>query len=155
MIISLSAFAPENLVSRNGFGIPVPRQPAHLHTQAESAAYLRDSSRVPWRRPLLYLKRHTLSAQSRVHRVTQLRTDVVHCLESTGTGPISLKVVPNEYSLSVGHHGPINMRLSFPHPLLVWSGHLESMCVIYCVALCYYHWRTQSNPEEFAAYVPI
>ena len=24
------------------------------------------------------------------------------------------------------HHGPINMRLSFPHPLLVCSGHAES-----------------------------
>ena len=31
MNISLSAFAPENLVSRDGFGSPVPRQPAHLH----------------------------------------------------------------------------------------------------------------------------
>ena len=50
--ISLSAFVPENLVSRDGFGSPVPRQPAHLHTQAESGAYLRDSSRVPRRRPL-------------------------------------------------------------------------------------------------------
>ena len=54
--ISLSAFAPENLVSRDGFGSPVPRQPAHLHIQAESGAYLRDSSRVPWRRPFIYLK---------------------------------------------------------------------------------------------------
>ena len=35
MNISLSAFAPENLVSRDGFGSPVTRQPAHLHTQAE------------------------------------------------------------------------------------------------------------------------
>ena len=40
-------FVPENLVSRDGFGSPVPRQPAHLHTQAESGAYLRVSSRVP------------------------------------------------------------------------------------------------------------
>ena len=31
MNIFLSAFGPENLVSRNGFGSPVPRQPAHLH----------------------------------------------------------------------------------------------------------------------------
>ena len=54
--ISLSAFAPENLVSRDGFGGPVPRQPAHLHTQAESGAYLRDSSRVPRRRPFIYFK---------------------------------------------------------------------------------------------------
>ena len=32
---SLSPFAPENLVSRGGSGSPVPRQPAHLRTQAE------------------------------------------------------------------------------------------------------------------------
>ena len=36
---SLSPFAPENLVSREGFGSPVPRQPAYLHTQAKSGAY--------------------------------------------------------------------------------------------------------------------
>ena len=30
--ISLSAFAPENLITRDEFGSPVPRQPAHLHT---------------------------------------------------------------------------------------------------------------------------
>ena len=47
--IPLSPCVPENLVSRNGFSSPVPRQPAHLHTQAESGAYLRDSSRVPRR----------------------------------------------------------------------------------------------------------
>ena len=45
---------PENLVSRDGFSRPVPRQPAHLHTQAKSGAYLRDSSRVPRRR--LFMK---------------------------------------------------------------------------------------------------
>ena len=44
---------PENLVSRDGFSRPVPRQPAHLHTQVESGAYLRDSSRVPRRRPFM------------------------------------------------------------------------------------------------------
>ena len=38
--ISLSPFAPEKLVSRDGFGSPVPRQPVHLHTQAESGAYI-------------------------------------------------------------------------------------------------------------------
>ena len=43
----------ENLVSRDGFSRPVPRQPAHLHTHAESGAYLRDSSRVPRRRPFM------------------------------------------------------------------------------------------------------
>ena len=51
--IPLSPCVPETLVSRDGFRRPVPRQPAHhlsIHTQAESGAYLRDSSRVP--RPL-------------------------------------------------------------------------------------------------------
>ena len=42
--------APDNLVSRDGLGSPVPRQAAHFHTQAEFGAYLlRDSSRVPRR----------------------------------------------------------------------------------------------------------
>ena len=95
MNISLSAFVSQNLVSRDGFGSPVLRQPAHLHAQAESGAYLRDSSRVPRRRPF----RHTPSGQSRVYWVTQLRTDGVHCRESAGTGPVNLKVVPNECCL--------------------------------------------------------
>ena len=55
MDISLSPFTPENLVSRDGFGSLVPRQPAHIHTQqAESGAYLRDSSRVPRRCAFIY-----------------------------------------------------------------------------------------------------
>ena len=53
MNISLSAFVPETLVSREGFGSLDPRQPAYLHTQAESGAYLRDSSRVPRWRPFM------------------------------------------------------------------------------------------------------
>ena len=56
MNVILSTFAPENLVSRDGFGSSAPRQPAHLHTQAESGGYLRDSSRVPRRGPFIYLK---------------------------------------------------------------------------------------------------
>ena len=51
----VSEFVPENFVSGDGFGNPIPRQPAHLHTQAESGAYLRDSSRVPRRRPFIHL----------------------------------------------------------------------------------------------------
>ena len=97
---SLSLFAPENLVSGDGFGSPVPRQPAHLHTQAESGAYLRDSSRVPLRRPFIYLNRHTQSGEFLVFRVTQLRTDGVHRRESAGTGPVNLKVVPTEFCLA-------------------------------------------------------
>ena len=44
------------VVSRDGFGSPVLRQPAHLYTQVESDAYSRDSSRVPRRRPFIYFK---------------------------------------------------------------------------------------------------
>ena len=53
-VFSLSPFAPENLVSRDGFGSTVPRQLAHLIAQAESGAYLRYSSRVPRRRPFIH-----------------------------------------------------------------------------------------------------
>ena len=60
--ISLSAFAPENLVSRDGFGSPVPRQPAHLHTPAESGAFSRNSSRFPRRYPFIYtVNRHRIN----------------------------------------------------------------------------------------------
>ena len=44
---------------------------------------------------LFILYHHMPPGQSRVYRVTQLRTDGVHCRESVGTGPVNLKVVPN------------------------------------------------------------
>ena len=53
MNIPLSPYVPEKLVSRDEFSRPVPRQPAHVHTQAEPGAYLRDSCRVPRRRPFM------------------------------------------------------------------------------------------------------
>ena len=56
ILFSPSAFVPDNSVSRDGFGSPVPCQPAHSYTQAEPGAYMGDSSRVRRRRPFLYLK---------------------------------------------------------------------------------------------------
>ena len=41
----------------------------------------------------IYVYRHTPSGQSRLNRVTQLRTNSVHCRESAGTGPVVLKVL--------------------------------------------------------------
>ena len=99
--ISLFPFAPENLVSRDKFSSPAPRQPAHFHIQAESGAYLRNSSRVPWLRPFVYLNLHTPSGQSRVYRVTQLHTDGMHRRESAGTGSVNLKLFPNGCTGSV------------------------------------------------------
>ena len=63
--IPLSPCVPENLVSRDGFSRPVPCQPAHLHNQAESGAYLRVSSRVPRRRPFMKPRyiRHRVSPE--------------------------------------------------------------------------------------------
>ena len=58
-----------------------------------------DSSRVPRRHPYFILNRHTPSGESRVYRVTQLSTDGVHCRESADTGPVNLKVFPNECCL--------------------------------------------------------
>ena len=40
----------------------------------------------------IFYNRQTPSGQSRVYRVTQLRTDGVHYRESAGTGPVNLKV---------------------------------------------------------------
>ena len=48
---------------------------------------------------LYFLNRNTPSGQNRDYRVTQMRTDGVHCRESAGTGPVSFKVVPNECCL--------------------------------------------------------
>ena len=85
--------------SRDRFSSSVPRQLAHLHTQAKSGTYLRDSSRIPRRRPFINLNRHTPSGQTRVYRVTQLRTYGIHCRESAGTGLVVSKVVPNRCCL--------------------------------------------------------
>ena len=65
---------------------------------------------------LFILNRHTPSGQSQVYRVTQLRTDGVHCREFAGTGPLVLKVVPVAGAALAGHYGPI---ISSPHQLLV------------------------------------
>ena len=73
------------------------------------------------RRLFIYLNRHAPSGQSRVYRVTQLRTDDVDCRESAGTGPLNLKVVPVTSAALAGHHGPINVRPSFPTPTIIYS----------------------------------
>ena len=67
----------------------------------------------------IYLHRQTPSGQSRVYRVTQLRTHGVHGRESAGIGQVVFKVVPVTGVAFAGHHGPVNVRLSFPHPLFL------------------------------------
>ena len=106
-----------------------------LQTQAESGAYSRDFSRFPRRRhsPFIYLNRHTPSGQSRVYRVAQMRTDGVQCRESAGTGPVVLKAVPGTGAAWAGHHGPFNVRISFPTLTIVWdTENIENLVLIGC-----------------------
>ena len=56
MKISLSPFAPKNLVSRDGIGRPVPRQPAHPHTQVKYGTRSRGFSPFLRRCLFIYLK---------------------------------------------------------------------------------------------------
>ena len=96
MDISLSAFAPENLGSRDGFGSPVPpacSSPYSGWIWCLLTGFLSSSAAASI---YLFKNRHTPSGQSRVYRVTQLRTGRVHCRESALTGPVNFKVVPNE-----------------------------------------------------------
>ena len=130
MNISLFAFAPENLVSRDGSGSSVPRQPAHLHTQAESGAYLRDSSRITRRHPYIYLNRLTPSGQSRVYRVTQLHTDGVHCRErwhkASKPQGSSERVLPWQVTMDQLTYAYVLHTVRFPHwcngKSLSWMG---------------------------------
>ena len=78
MNISLPAFAPENLVSRDGFGSP---RPSSLLISILKLNLVLTSGIPPEFRGGVYLfilNRHTPSGQSRVYRVTQLRTEGVH-----------------------------------------------------------------------------
>ena len=68
----------------------------------------------------IFLYRHTSSGQSRVYRVAQLRTDGVHCLESAGTRPFVLKVVPVTGAAFSGITIDQLVYTSlFPHPLIL------------------------------------
>ena len=100
MNIFLSALVPENWFSRDGFGSPVPRQSALSHIlRLNMVLNYGISPEFRGGVHLFIYNRYTPSRQSRVYRVTQLRTDGVHCRASAGTGPVNLKVVPNECCL--------------------------------------------------------
>ena len=88
--------------------------------QTENGAYSRDSSRFPRRRPFFFSIRHTPSGQSRVYRVTRLRTDGVYCRELSGTEPVLLKVVPvTGVAILQVAMDQLMFASLFPHPLLV------------------------------------
>ena len=79
-----------------------------LHTQAESGAYSRDSSRFPRWRPFIYTAiRHRISPE---YIGSPDCVPMAFIAESPPARPVVLKVVP----ALADHHGPINVRLSFP-----------------------------------------
>ena len=91
MKIFLSAFTPENLVSPDGFGRLVPREPAHP-TNSDCICCLSTRFLPTSALTSIYLDHHTPSGRYRVYRVTQLRTNGGHCRESTAKGPVVLEV---------------------------------------------------------------
>ena len=99
----------------------------------------------------IYNRHDTPSSQSRVYRVTQLRTDGVHCRESAGTEPVNLKVVPNGWAALARSpwtkwYAPFFLK---PTIILVWSGHVESTGVIY--SFCVYARRECRSPPPYSA----
>ena len=119
MNIPLSAFASENLASRDSFGRPVPRQPVHLHTQAESGAYSRDSSRFSRRH------RHIIPSTAIIGPVPSLSGHATAYRWRSLPRFRRRRARSPQGSSSNGcclfrfHRGPINVRLSFPTPTTI------------------------------------
>ena len=79
----------------------------------------------------IYLYRQPPSGQSRVYRVTQLRTEDVHCRESAGAGPDFLKVVPVTGAALSGIAMDQFLGLSFSTPTI----DTVDMCLCVCVCV--------------------
>ena len=100
-----------------------------LHTQAESGAYSRDSSRFPRRRPfIMYLYRQTAigSVPSLSGHAVASRCRSVPKVRQHRTSGSPQGISSNGCCLFRYHHGPVNVRLSFPTPtpLLVCRRHV-------------------------------
>ena len=127
--ISLSAFAPENLVSRDGFGSPVPRQPAHLHTHKLNpvlTGFLPSSAAAPiylFKQPYAIESVPSLSGHATAYRWRSSPRVRRHRANKPQG------IVPNGCCLGRYHRPAINMRLSFSRPLLVRRGHV----VVYAI----------------------
>ena len=123
MNISMSPFAPENLVSRDGFGCPVPRQPARspLRLYLNRLIVLTDGIPSTFRGSVhLFIPLIAISSVQSLpgHAVAY---QWLHCRESAGTGPVVLKVVPVTGAAFSGFTIDQFLCASlFPNPLLVY-----------------------------------
>ena len=128
MNIPLSPYAPENLVSQDGFSRPVPRQPAHSPYSGWSWCLLMGfppisaaASIYLFKPPYAIASVPTLSG----HAIACQRRSLPRVRRHRASSPQGSSSNNGCCHFS-GHHGVINVRLSFPHPLLVWNGHVES-----------------------------
>ena len=75
-----------------------------LHTQAGSGAFYLYEIPHDFRGGVDLFQPPYAIGSVRGYRVTQLRTDSVHCRESAGTGPVVLKIVPVSCTVLPLHH---------------------------------------------------
>ena len=103
--------------SRDRFGCPVPRQPAHSPLSGRIWCLL--TGFLPLSTTTsTYIYRQPPSGQSRVNPATQLRPVGVHCRQSTGTGPVVREAVPvTGAALSGFTMGQFLCASLFTHPL--------------------------------------
>ena len=95
--ISLTPFATENLVSRDGFGSPVPRQPVHSQNIVKLNLVLTHGIPPDFRGGV-----HLIICTAIRHRVSPEFIESRNCVPMVFTaesplaqGPVNLKVVPN------------------------------------------------------------
>ena len=86
-------FAPENLISRNMLGRPIPRQLAHFPRPEKTLCVF-----TAYSPPSRYLRRRqsllsAAIASITTYRVTLLHTDGVYRKASVGVGPVVLTIV--------------------------------------------------------------
>ena len=117
---SPAPFVPEDLVSRDGFSRPVPRQPARspysgwiwclltrfLPISAAASIYL-------FKSPYAIGSVPSLSGHAIAYRWRSLPRVRRHRASSSPQGSSS-----NGCCHFAGHHGPTNVRLSFPTPTI-------------------------------------
>ena len=94
MVLSLSPFAPKNSVSRDGYGRPVPRHPAHSAREESDWLVLSHEISPTFHGGVHFFTPSTAIGSVPSYGVTHLRTDDVHCREAAGAGPVALKIVP-------------------------------------------------------------
>ena len=126
-----SPFAPGNLISRDGSDRPVPSRLSLLilHTQAESGAYSRGSSRFPQRSVYLFISPCAIRSvpSLSVHAIAYRWYPLPRVHRHRASSPQGSS--SNGCCHFAGHHGLIiNARFSFP-PLTTgvkWLWHVES-----------------------------